>query len=639
MMPRATFCQPQVASFGLTEQQARDEGYDVKVSTFPFTANGKAHGLADPTGFVKLVADAKYNELLGGHLIPSEEEAQPGPVSRAGCVQLEVNASLEKGDLIAELADRYHQANRTFDGMCAAVSVHKKTSGAAMEALAAGWDAARDGSPAPQVWTPTSSLWLDLLRRKGTAADKTVLTDGASPSVTQSPLVIAMPKPMAEALGWPKTQIGWADVLALSADPKGWASKGHPEWGRFTFGKDNPHLSTSGLAATVATYYAASGRSSDLTEADLAKPEVKAFVGGVEKGVLHYADEALKFLSNFAEADAQGRAMSYVSAVVVQEELVHLYNVGNPTGNRELFGKGKPPQVPLVSLHPKDGTLMLDHPYTVLPSATAEQKAAAADFLAFVQEPDQQKRFAEWGFRNFKGEADAALVQSAGIAPDVKLSLIDPPSPPILEQILSGWDDLRKKAKVLLVFDVSGSMNDTAGAGKSKLEAAKAAAVKGLALLHPDDQVALWAFSTERNGTGAEPYAEVVPLAPLAQSRDRLTAAIQGLHAEGGTGLYYSVRAAQQRMLRELDPDRITAVVVLTDGKNEYPRDNDLPALLRDLDASNLERSVRVFAIAFGDKSDLGVLSDIAKSSRAAAYDARDPATIDRAFVSVLSNF
>jgi dihydrolipoamide dehydrogenase len=69
MLPRATFCQPQVASFGLTEQQARDEGYDVVVAKFPFTANGKAHGLGDPSGFVKLIADAKYGELIGGHLI------------------------------------------------------------------------------------------------------------------------------------------------------------------------------------------------------------------------------------------------------------------------------------------------------------------------------------------------------------------------------------------------------------------------------------------------------------------------------------------------------------------------------------------------------------------------------------------
>jgi dihydrolipoamide dehydrogenase len=72
MMPRATFCNPQVASFGYTEAQAREKGYDVKVAKFPFTANGKAHGLAEPVGFVKLIADAKYGELLGGHLIGPE---------------------------------------------------------------------------------------------------------------------------------------------------------------------------------------------------------------------------------------------------------------------------------------------------------------------------------------------------------------------------------------------------------------------------------------------------------------------------------------------------------------------------------------------------------------------------------------
>jgi dihydrolipoamide dehydrogenase len=72
MIPRATFCQPQIASFGLTEEQAREKGYDVKVAKFPFTANGKAHGLGDATGFVKLISDAKYGELIGGHLIGPE---------------------------------------------------------------------------------------------------------------------------------------------------------------------------------------------------------------------------------------------------------------------------------------------------------------------------------------------------------------------------------------------------------------------------------------------------------------------------------------------------------------------------------------------------------------------------------------
>lgn len=72
MMPRATFGQPQVASFGLTEQQARDEGHDIKVAKFPFTANGKAQGLGEPGGFIKLIADAQFGELLGGHMIGAD---------------------------------------------------------------------------------------------------------------------------------------------------------------------------------------------------------------------------------------------------------------------------------------------------------------------------------------------------------------------------------------------------------------------------------------------------------------------------------------------------------------------------------------------------------------------------------------
>ncbi len=71
-MPRATFCHPQIASFGLSEKQAKEKGYEVKVAKFPFQANGKALGLGDYAGFVKYVTDAKYGEILGAHLIGPE---------------------------------------------------------------------------------------------------------------------------------------------------------------------------------------------------------------------------------------------------------------------------------------------------------------------------------------------------------------------------------------------------------------------------------------------------------------------------------------------------------------------------------------------------------------------------------------
>ncbi len=72
MIPRATYCQPQIASFGYTEAQARERGFDVKVAKFPFSANGKAHGLGHAVGFVKVISDGKYGELLGAHLIGPE---------------------------------------------------------------------------------------------------------------------------------------------------------------------------------------------------------------------------------------------------------------------------------------------------------------------------------------------------------------------------------------------------------------------------------------------------------------------------------------------------------------------------------------------------------------------------------------
>jgi dihydrolipoamide dehydrogenase len=77
-VPRATYCQPQIGSFGYSEQQAREKGYDVRTATFPFSANGKAQGLGEAVGFVKLVADGEYNEILGAHMIgPDVTELLP----------------------------------------------------------------------------------------------------------------------------------------------------------------------------------------------------------------------------------------------------------------------------------------------------------------------------------------------------------------------------------------------------------------------------------------------------------------------------------------------------------------------------------------------------------------------------------
>ena len=72
MMPRATYCQPQIASFGLTEAQAVEAGHDVKIGKFNVQANGKAMGMGETEGMVKLVVDSRYGEILGAHLVGPE---------------------------------------------------------------------------------------------------------------------------------------------------------------------------------------------------------------------------------------------------------------------------------------------------------------------------------------------------------------------------------------------------------------------------------------------------------------------------------------------------------------------------------------------------------------------------------------
>src|SRR5690606_12895991 len=69
LVPNCTYCDPEVASVGLTEAKAKEAGYDVKVGKFPFSASGKARILGETEGFVKIVAEKKYDEVLGVHII------------------------------------------------------------------------------------------------------------------------------------------------------------------------------------------------------------------------------------------------------------------------------------------------------------------------------------------------------------------------------------------------------------------------------------------------------------------------------------------------------------------------------------------------------------------------------------------
>ena len=559
---------------------------------------------------------------------------------RTGCTELKVTASSEKAALLSGIAADYNRAGREVDGTCVDVTVTSKASGGATEALARGWNEQVDG-PRPDVWSPASRSWSVLLQQRTAAQDKGDLVPADTPSIAQTPLVIAMPKPMAEALGWPGKDLGWADVLALTRDRQGWGGKGHAEWGQFKLGKTNPQFSTSGLNATIVAYFAATGRSSDLSARDVADPKVVAYVRAIEQSVVHYGDTTLTFLENLYQAAAAGRGLTYISAVTVEEKSVWDYNQGNPSGDPTTLGQRGKPRVPLVAVYPKEGTLVSDNPYVVLSAEWVDdaKKRAAADFLAFVTEPAQQKRFTDAAFRDATGKPGAALTTANGALPAKQLSLIDPPAPAVLDQVATSWEKLRKRARVLLVLDTSGSMGaGVPSGGGSKLDLAKKAALQAVTQLAPDDELGLWTFSTPAPGD-AKPYRELVPTGKVSAVLPAYQQKVKALEADGGTALYTTTRDAVGQVQDTFDRDRINAVVLLTDGKNEYPADNSLPKLLTDVGGEDTDTSVRVFPIAYGNAADLGILKQIAASSRAAAYDASDPASITNVLTAVLSNF
>ena len=557
-----------------------------------------------------------------------------------GCTVVDMSVSSEKIDLINALATSFNKEDHKAGGTCIFVRPQSKASGGAAAALSGTWDTDVDG-PKPVIWSPASTAWGAVLNQRLDDQGKAAMAPADSTPFMLTPLVIAMPKPMATALGYPDKPVGWADLARLATDPAGWSAYGHPEWGQFRLGKTNPNYSTSGLSALIAQTYAAANKTSGLGTEDLANPTVVDFSKKIESSVVHYGDISITFLENLRRADEAGDGLRYVSAIAIEEKSVWDYNQGNPSGDPATLGQEAPPSTPLVAVYPKEGTLVNDHPYAILdaPWVSPAQHGVAEDFLHFVQEPDQQARFQAAGFRDYQGRPGAQISQANGLLADEPKLELSTPSAPVLDAIQRSWTDLRKRARVLLVLDVSGSMGDSAGSsGASKLELAKSAAIQALGEFAKDDEVGLWIFSSDQ-GPGGVPYEEVSPVSALGPKRTSLEHAIAALKQEGATGLYATVDDATSEMSTAFDPDRINGVVVLTDGRNDYAAFPSIDPLLTQLTHQPAARSIRVFCIAYGEDAEMEPLQQIADTSLGAAYDASDPATIDEVFAAVISNF
>lgn len=534
------------------------------------------------------------------------EAGAPGGAGGAGAatIRLQVDYGSEKKKWMEEMIARFEAGGaRLSTGEVVDVVGAATGSGEAMQAIL-------DGASRPHVFSPASSAYLTLLNERWRSRPgNTAPLCGEGEALVLSPIVIAMWEPMARALGWPDTKVGWADLLKINADPAGWGAKGRPEWGLFKLGHTHPELSNSGLLSVLAQSYAATGTTRGLTAQMLADPKVEPWMAQVESSLVHYGKSTSFFLDKMLE-----RGPGYISAAVLYENLV-VESRTDPSKN--LHG------MPLVSLYPVEGTFWSDHPYAVVdaPQTGPKEREAAKLFLDFLKARPQQEAALQYGFR----PGDPAIPMGApldaahGVDPTQPQTLLEVPDGPTLEAVLALWQRTKKTSDVILVFDKSGSMRG------EPLAQAKVGAGSFLRSLGARDTLSLQFFDNR-----VLPVTAPVALddAGRAQSLER----VQGVVAGGGTALYDAVLAAyaEAQARAAKDPGRIYAVLVMTDGNDENSSQT-LPDVRAALARQKEQAGVRVFTIAYGAGADPRVLAEIAEAG-GGATGAGDASNIDALF-------
>ena len=226
-----------------------------------------------------------------------------GPAAPKGSVRVSFAYSPEKEKLLKPLIRRFNSQRVKVNGKPVFVEGEVVSSGEAESKLAS-------GALELTAWSPASSLWGRLLNFE---ADRSLVAD-ENPSIVRTPLVIAMWEPFARALGWPRKQLGFEQIIQLARSNQGFAEFGHPEFGSFKLVHTNPDFSTSGLEAVVAEYYAATGKKEGLTEEDVAGSKARAVVRDIERSIVHYGDTTL-FIADQMRREGPG----YASAVAMEE--------------------------------------------------------------------------------------------------------------------------------------------------------------------------------------------------------------------------------------------------------------------------------------------------------------------------------
>lgn len=525
-------------------------------------------------------------------------------------VNVDIIYGSEKKEWLEPLVQQFNDAkNKTSDGKT--IKIHATPMGS-IESVRG----IIDGTLQPTVWSPASSVYLPVANAEWKKSHATELFSGNPNDLVLSPVVIAMWRPMAQALGWPDKPIGWEDISLLATSTEGWSEFGHPEWGGFKFGHTHPGYSNSGLVSIIAETYAGLGKQRGLSTDDLRSSELKQFLKDVESSIIHYGTSTGFFAERMFEFGP-----SYLSAAVLYENLV----VAQET--KRLSGESS--QIPVVAIYPKEGTFWSNHPFVILDAPWVEpaQKEAAKLFEDFLLAEQQQLRALDLGFR--PADPSLPLVSPLdtqhGADPTQPKTILEVPSAAVINGIQLLWRETKKPVDLVVVMDISGSM-----AG-DKITSARSSLMEFIQKLDDRDRLQIVLFSSDQ--------VALTPLTELGGKRQQVLDSVSGIFEGGDTTLYDSTMQAYEELQRDGDPKHIRAVVVLTDGEDTAST-TPLDAILSRIRAAQGEggNAIKIFTIAFGDNANKDILKEIAESSGGKEYDS-SPDTIQKIYDEIATFF
>ena len=550
-----------------------------------------------------VLTGCKGDKPAGSKSVPATQNK--GAAKKDNTLQLLFTYGSEKEAWIEEVTARFNKnSHRIRSGKRIQVKAIPMGSGESMEGILSGRIKAHVASPA-------SAAFIRLANAESQVKTGKDLV-GPTQNLVLSPVVIAMWKPMAEALGWGKKPVGWSDILELARDPKGWATHGYPQWGAFKFGHTHPKFSNSGLISLFAEVYAGTGKVSGLTVADVTDPKVGEYLEAIGRTVVHYGRS-----TGFFGKKLFHNGPEYLSAAVLYENMVI-----------ESYSPQYQLPFPVVAIYPKEGTFWSDHPAGIVDRewVTQDHREAATLYMDYLLARPQQEQALKYGFR--PADVDIPLASPVdsehGVNPKEPKTTLEVPGVEVMETILDLWKDRKKHAEVVLVLDSSGSMKEG-----GKMVRAKEGGKQLLEMLGDQDRFSLLPFNN--NVTWA------MQGVPLRDGKADAVRSIESLFPNGGTAFFDAVAQAHSYLSSRTTRDRILAVVALTDGldKNSRMTLNELVNAIRTEGEQNM---VRVFTIGYGADADKKVLHAIADATQVKSYKGT-PRNIRKVFLEISTFF